>query len=120
MFRPFDPEAERNDEAYGAPHYAAYVIAKHGAPIGVDLGAAEDIDRLIARLRNALRDPASADVKARARAVDERVMRPLRAWLGGATRLVISPDGALTLMPFEALADEHGRYLIERYSGQVT
>ena len=43
-------------------------------------------------------------------------MRPLRASLGGATRLLISPDGELNLVPFEALVDEHGRYLIERYA----
>jgi CHAT domain-containing protein len=116
VFRPFDPEAERNDDAYGPPRYAAYVIHKHGAPAGVDLGAVEDINQLIISLRDAVRDPADADVKARARALDEKVMRPLRARLNGATHLLISPDGSLNLVPFEALVDERGRYLIERYS----
>jgi CHAT domain-containing protein len=116
VFRPFDPEAERNEEAYGPPHYAAYVIPKHGRPSGVDLGAVDDIDPLIARMRAALRDPADAEVKARARAVDERIMQPLRASLNGATRLLVSPDGGLNLVPFEALVDEHRRYLIERYA----
>jgi len=116
VFRPFDPEAERNAEAYGPPHYAAYAISKHGTPFGVDLGAVEDIDRLIARMREALRDPASTDVKARARAIDERIMRPVRVAIQGATRLIISPDGGLKLVPFEALVDQHGRYLIERYA----
>jgi CHAT domain-containing protein len=116
VFRPFDPEAERNEEAYGAPHYAAYLIAQHGPPTGIDLGAVEDVDRLVARLRDAVRDPASMDVKARGRALDERIMQPLRPYLGGATRLLVSPDGGLNLVPFEALVDEHGRYLIERYA----
>jgi CHAT domain-containing protein/tetratricopeptide (TPR) repeat protein len=116
VFRPFDPGAERNEEAYGAPHYAAYVIGKHGSPIGVDLGAVEDIDALVSRLRDSLRDPASADVTARARALDERILHPLRASVSGSTRLLISPDGALNLLPFEALVDEHGRFVIERYT----
>jgi CHAT domain-containing protein len=116
VFRPFDPEAERNEEAYGPPHYAAYVVSKHGAPIGFDLGAVEDIDALIVGLRTALRDPGDTDVKARGRALDERIVRPLRASLAGVTRLLISPDGGLNLVPFEALVDEHGRYLIERYA----
>src|SRR5262249_54851661 len=116
IFRPFDPESERNEEAYGPPHYGVYLIAKHGAPVGVDLGAVEDIDRLIVRLRGAARDPAALDVKTRARAVDERVMQPIRASLNGVTRLLVSPDGGLNLVPFEALVDEHGRYLIERYA----
>jgi CHAT domain-containing protein len=42
-------------------------------------------------------------------------MRPLRAAIGDAARLLISPDGLLNLAPFEAFADEQGRYLIERY-----
>ena len=35
--------------------------------------------------------------------------------LGGAQRLFISPDGALNLVPFAALQDENGRYLVESH-----
>jgi CHAT domain-containing protein len=115
VFRPFDPTAERNVEAYGAPHYAAYVVRPHRSPVGVDLGAVADISPLIGRFRNALRDP-GRDVKTPARALDERVMQPLRTSLDGVTRLLVSPDGDLNLVPLEALVDSHGRYLIERYA----
>jgi CHAT domain-containing protein len=115
VFRRFDPTAERNAEAYGPAHYAAYVVRKHAAPTGVDLGTVADIDRLIGGFRNALRDP-RIDVTAPARALDERVMRPLQKSLDSATRLLISPDGDLNLVPFEALVDPRGRYLIERYA----
>ena len=116
VFRPFDPRAERMADAYGAPHYAVYIVRKDAAPRGLDLGPAAAIDAAIDALRQALRDPKRTDLRRRARVVDEQVMRPLRAFVGGATRLLISPDGELNLVPFEALVDEHGRYLIQRYA----
>jgi len=115
VFRPFDPTAERNADGYGAPHYAAYIVRKRASPVGVDLGAVADIDPLIGSFRNALRNPAS-DVNRPGRALDERVMQPLRQSLDGVTRLLISPDGELNLVPFEALVDGEGRFLIERYA----
>jgi CHAT domain-containing protein len=48
--------------------------------------------------------------------VDERVMRPVRALLADARHVFISPDGLLNLVPFAALVDEQGRYLVESYS----
>jgi CHAT domain-containing protein/Tfp pilus assembly protein PilF len=116
MFHPFDPKAERNAEAYGPARYAAYVVRAHEPPRGHDLGPAKAIDDAIAALRAALSDPSRRDVQPRARLVDELVMRPLRASFGGAARLLISPDGDLNLVPVEALVDERGRYLIERYA----
>jgi CHAT domain-containing protein len=116
VFRPFDPAADRQRDEYRPPHYAVYVVRRNAPPLGLDLGPAAVIDERVDALRQALRDPKRVDVKGRARAVDERVMQPLRAFLGDATRLLISPDGELNLMPFEALVDEHGRYLIERYA----
>ena len=116
VFRPFDPHAERNADAYGAPHYAAYVIRPHATPCGVDLGPAAAIDHAVDALRDSLRDPARTDVVSRARTLDELVMRPLRKSLGGATRLLISADGDLNLVPFEAMVDEHDRYLVERFA----
>ena len=116
VFRPFDPKAERNEEAYGPPHYAAYVIPKHGTPGGFDLGAVAEIDPLVARLREALRNPADTQARARGRAVDERILRPLRAaaeWRDAAAGVSRwRPESG----PFEALVDQRGRYLIERYA----
>jgi CHAT domain-containing protein len=43
-------------------------------------------------------------------------MAPVRAAFGRLARLLISPDGALNLVPFEALVDEQDRYLIERHA----
>ncbi len=116
LFHPFDPKAEVNAEAYGPPHYAAYVVRKDAAPRGVDLGPAVGIDPAIDALRQAVRDRTRTEVTARARAVYDLLMRPLRASIGDVTRLLVSPDGGLNLVPFDALVDEHGQYLIERFS----
>lgn len=116
IFRPFNPRGERNSEAYGPAHYAAYVLRRRGAPRGFDLGPADAIDTAIDGLKQSLRDPNRNDFTERAHAVDDLVMRPLRASLRGAARLLISPDGELNLVPFEALIDKHDQYLIERYS----
>jgi CHAT domain-containing protein len=43
-------------------------------------------------------------------------MQPVRARLGTAKQLLIAPDGALNLIPFEALVDERGRFQVERYA----
>ncbi len=45
VFRPFDPTAERNAEAYGPPHYAAYVVRKQRRSQSASIsGAAADLD----------------------------------------------------------------------------
>ncbi len=116
IYRPFDPKAESNSEAYKAPRYVAYVIRQRQGVGWCDLGDAKAIDDAIEGWRRALRDPKRSDVRQLSRAVDEKVMRPVRALIGNTTQLLLSPDGALNLIPFEALLDEEGRFLIERYS----
>jgi CHAT domain-containing protein len=115
-YRPYDPRAENNNEAYGNPHYVVYVVREQGDVQWKELGQAQEIDASVAELRQALRDPQRNDVQRLARAVDEKVMQPVRALLGDATQLLISPDGELNLIPFAALVDEQRRYLIQRYS----
>ena len=116
VYRPFDPKAESNSEAYKEPRYIAYVIHQKGEVRWHDIGDARAIDQTVGALRQALRDPLRRDVRGRSRAVDEKVMQPVRALTGDTNQLLISPDGALNLIPFEALVDERGRYLIQRYS----
>ena len=114
-YRPFDPAIDSVNAAFGKLRYAAYVVHGTGPPIGVDLGEAERIDKMVEALRGALGDPARSDVRRLSRALDDAVMRPLRGLVGDSTHLLISPDGALNLIPFEALLDERGRYLVQRY-----
>lgn len=114
-YRPFDPTIESVAAAFGKLRYAAYVVRRTSPPIGVDLGDAETIDKAVDALRGALGDPTRSDVRRLSRALDDAVMRPLRGLVGDSTHLLISPDGALNLIPFEALLDERGRYLVQRH-----
>jgi len=114
-YRPFDPKAVSADEAFGKPHYVAYVVRREGATYGKDLGDAKAIDDAIDVWRRGLRDPQRSDTRELARVVDERVMRPIRDSLGDATQLLVSPDGELNLVPFAALVDEQNQYLVQRY-----
>ena len=118
LYRPYEPKATGKSR-FGAPRYVAYVLTKEAsAPLWVELGEAAAIERDIAAWRRALTNPASRDVRERGRALDETLMRPVRKLLG-ATRyrhLLLSPDGALNLIPFGALVDEQNKYLLESYS----
>ena len=80
----------------------------------VELGPAAPIEAAAIELRAAIeeRDPA---VKERARALDALVMQPLRAVWGEPGTLIVAPDGPLCFVPFAALVDEDGRFLMERH-----
>ncbi|MBI4638508.1 MAG: tetratricopeptide repeat protein [Candidatus Rokubacteria bacterium] len=115
-YRAIDPRAATSGgTASDAPRYVAYVVRDRGQPAWVDLGGREAIDGAVVRLREALSRPDRADVKQLSRALDERLMRPLRPLLGKSRTILLAPDGALNLLPFGALVDETGRYLIERF-----
>jgi CHAT domain-containing protein/Tfp pilus assembly protein PilF len=119
-FAVYTPQDPRNNKSKTPPRYLAYLLTAQGRPKWADLGEAAPIDRAITSWRQALRDPGRTDVKRLARAVDEKVMRPVlalaRPGIGAPRRLLIAPDGMLNLVPFATLVDRHGRYLVERYS----
>jgi len=114
-YRPFNPRLD-NLEAYGEPRFIAYVLREQGDVQWRDLGPAKEIDAKINAFHQSLGDPQRKDVQQQARAVDEKVMQPLRDFFGDAKQLLLSTDGSLNLIPFAALVDEHGRYLVQRYS----
>ena len=116
LYRPFNARYTKESEAFGEPRYVAYIVRSQGDPEWVELGEVKPIDENVDLLRKALRNPRRNDVRRLARAVDEKVMMPVRKLLGQTRRLLISPDGALNLIPFAALVDQRDQYLVKRYS----
>jgi CHAT domain-containing protein len=112
QYLPVDAAARK----FRAPRYIAYVISPSGLPRWAELGEAAVVDAAVEKFRRALRAPTGVGFNSASREVDKIVMRPVRAALGGARRVFISPYGSLNLLPFAALIDERGRYLVERYS----
>ena len=116
IYLPFDPKGETEFDSYGEARYVAYVLRARDGVQFQDLGPAKEIDGALRAFRQALRDGTRKDVSNLARDVDGRIMQPVRKLIGDAKQLLISPDGKLNLIPFGALVDEHGRYLVEHYS----
>jgi CHAT domain-containing protein len=119
VYKPFNPKARIVAEHFGAARYVAYVVRRSQAvPQFVDLGEAVPMDAAAAQFRNALKSSKTPkkQVKRLARDLDARLMQPIRKLLGDTRRVLLAPDGALNLIPFEALVDENGHYLIENYS----
>jgi len=113
-YEPFDAAASWQ-ERWGAPRYAAYVLLPSGDIRSVDLGDAAALDAQVFTFLDALRNPYS-NIQSIARELDAQLMQPIRALVGNATHLLMSPDGALNLIPFAALMDERNTYLAERYT----
>jgi len=113
VYTPFNPKAQAGK--FSKPRYAAYILQAQGDPQGFDLEEAATIDQSITAFRDTLQDAQTPveQLKEAARKVDALVMQPLRAHLGNIHTLLLSPDSALNLIPFEALVDETHHYLVE-------
>lgn len=123
----------RGESQWKPACYLAFVLPA-GKPDNIemiDLGEAEPIDRMIATFREIItgeeedrsdrglgRLPSSArrvtgeDVGVRLR---DAVFTPLLKAIGNRRRLMISPDGDLTRLPFEVLPTDDGQRLIDQY-----
>ncbi|MDM7326533.1 MAG: CHAT domain-containing protein, partial [Thermosynechococcus sp. Uc] len=112
-YRPYDLQTQQ----FGEPRYGVYVLRPTGQPLGKDLGSAAEIEAQVRQTRFRLADPRlpKTEVQAVAQALAERVITPIRPWIGNATHLLIAPDGELNTIPFQALVDAQGRYLVESY-----
>jgi CHAT domain-containing protein/Tfp pilus assembly protein PilF len=110
-YKPFNPKAKDQKTKWGKPRYVAYVVRQKGELAVVDVGEAEAIEQLIHDFGTGLSDPTSTYIREVATDLSDKVVKPLDTFLGNASHLLVSPDGALNLIPFAALRDESGAYL---------
>jgi CHAT domain-containing protein/Tfp pilus assembly protein PilF len=115
QYHPIVPKKSDADKNPGKPRYVVFVLPSQGESLWADLGDAESINQMVDAFRRALRDKYRHDVKRLARMVDQKVMQPVRNLLGQTHRVFIAPDSALNLIPFAALVDEAGDYLVNKY-----
>lgn len=113
-YRPTDPRKVGKDQT-AARRYVAFVLPKSGPVAAVPLGEVAEIDGRVATLRKALQTPRGG-FDAPARGLHEALFAALAPHLGDARHLVVAPSGALSLVPFAALVDGDGKFLVDRYT----
>jgi CHAT domain-containing protein len=114
QYQPFNAKATKKEPKWAEPHYAAYILKTNGELQWIDLGQAAPIDQNVTQFRKALQSNTS-NIKPIARKLDQQLMQPIRAKLGGTRQLLLSPDSQLNLIPFAALVDEKNQYLVQNY-----
>jgi CHAT domain-containing protein/tetratricopeptide (TPR) repeat protein len=98
----------------GELEYVAFVVRHDGPVVRLNLGPAWPMSAAIDTWRETCgMSPQSA---AAGRLLREKIWAPIAAHVHGAKIVLISPDGALSKLPLEALpGKEPGKYLIEEY-----
>ncbi|MEM6436594.1 MAG: CHAT domain-containing tetratricopeptide repeat protein [Cyanobacteria bacterium P01_D01_bin.115] len=126
-YQPFNVTHSPNP--WGNRRYAAYLLFPDGRIEVVDLGDADEIDTAVQSFTRLLQTSGadlqrtSAAPQIRPRVVERiteniqsLVFDPLAPYLQDVDHLLISPDGQLNRLPFEALQPEvGGDYLVQRY-----
>jgi CHAT domain-containing protein/tetratricopeptide (TPR) repeat protein len=114
LYRPFDPAAAPG-KIWGPWRFGAFRAASSRDPAWVDLGEAAPIERLIEQWRAELARPGMENTgEPLARQLYAALVAPVLPQ--GETRtLLVAPDGALHLLPWAALSDPQGKFLLDRY-----
>ena len=116
-YQPFDPRAPYALSPLLAPrHYGAYVVGGRGDPSFVELGPAAAIDRAVEAFRKAVSNPDDDRALDLGHALYQLTLAKVIPALGGTTNVLIAPDGALNLVPFSALVDDQGQFLLKKYT----
>lgn len=99
------------------PYHGVAVVATCDGTALVDLGPAASLSAQAEAYARLVSTPGSDEAEPAA-ALYERLVRPLEPHLGARTRLIVSPDGLLAFLPFEALRRREGERaerLVERH-----
>ncbi|MBI1874087.1 MAG: CHAT domain-containing protein [Acidobacteria bacterium] len=93
---------------------AGWIVRPDGVDV-VRLPPRVRIEQAVRDYLRVLQNPAASDVRRAGREVSWMLGAAMLKQIPADTRLIIIPHGLLHYLPFEALLDEDGRYLVERY-----
>ena len=123
--------AKRGEPQWKADRYAAWLVPPAGAGQVkvIDLGPADAIEALVEKSRAAIDDlkiyteQGEIEGEKAAReplaALSQIIFEPIRRSLPeGTTRLLLSPDASLWIVPWSALRLPDGKYAVEQYEFQ--
>jgi len=131
-----DFKGKSNQQRLQDPQYVAWIVPKKGEISRIELGDAAEIDKLVdalrkvingaagvgGKLRNLGELEATEEAKKTLAAVGDRIWNPIQAKLPEKTKAIhLSPDGALWLVPWNALPIEgrdgaDAKFLVQRYA----
>jgi CHAT domain-containing protein/tetratricopeptide (TPR) repeat protein len=125
---PTAPAASTRAAPPAIPSYAAFVLRSSQQPVVVPLGTAQTIEALVSQWRadiaaDVIGAPATGEAQAApssrvsGAALRKVIWDPIAIHFSDAARVVIVPDGALSLVPFAALPTGRRSFVIE--SGPV-
>ncbi len=120
VYQPYNPK----NRELGKPRYAVYILHPDRTPQGIDLGETEKIDNLallfrayLGGMQNQIVDDSYLkELEKTSQEIYTLIFEPLLPLLNDKTNLFISPDSQLNLIPFVALQNRQGKYLLKDYS----
>jgi CHAT domain-containing protein/Tfp pilus assembly protein PilF len=94
-----------------------FIVRRSGLEVAVSSASTGLLDRLVRQYLSALKDTAPVErLKEQARELYKYLIAPVKDRILPGSRLCIVPDKALHFLPFAALVDDNGDYLIKSYN----
>jgi CHAT domain-containing protein/tetratricopeptide (TPR) repeat protein len=112
FFRHFKPGISESARRATPEHCFAFILTPRLYRAAV-VWSPREIAPAVAQLRDAMASDVGKSHKAVAQAMYRHLMGPFQDEMRDVRHLIVAPDGPLNLVPFGALMDEDGRYLIE-------
>jgi CHAT domain-containing protein len=94
--------------------YLAFILNQSGKVALVDLGPGGQLEAAAELVFKHMRDRKASEWSRHLTELYTQLWAPLEGALSGVDKVILSPDGSLNLVPFAALIDKEGRFLVER------